>query len=225
MLRIIDTVDISVLQHPVSSHIRRGHSDSEYDLLVIDECSTVSNADMTKVLETTAAKLIVLVGDVYQIESIQFGNWFSVVRSFIPSTAVFELTTPFRTKNASLLTFWDKVRRIDDDVAEFIARNGYSTVLDESLFLAHGDDEIVLCLNYDGLYGINNINRFLQSSNPGAATNWRVSTYKVGDPIIFNETERFRPVIYNNLKGRIAGIERFTGRIQFDVAAHHCEVE
>jgi ATP-dependent exoDNAse (exonuclease V) alpha subunit len=72
-------------------------------------------------------------------------------------------------------------------------------------------------LNYDGLYGINNINRFLQSSNSGAATSWRVSTYKVGDPVLFNEIERFRPVIYNNLKGRIVGIERVRGQIQFDV--------
>ena len=72
-------------------------------------------------------------------------------------------------------------------------------------------------MNYDGLYGINNINRFLQSSNPAAAITWGVSTYKVGDPVLFNETERFRPVIYNNLKGRIVGIERVPGRIQFDV--------
>lgn len=201
----------------ISSHIRRSASDPEYDLLVIDECSTVSNADMIKVLETTSARLIVLVGDVYQIESIQFGNWFSAVRSFIPNTSVFELTTPYRTKNVALLKFWEKVRGIDDDIAEFVARNGYSTVLNESLFESHGEDGIILCLNYDGLYGINNVNRFLQSSNPGAATTWRASTYKVGDPILFNDTERFRPVIHNNLKGRIAGIERFTGRIQFDV--------
>jgi ATP-dependent exoDNAse (exonuclease V) alpha subunit len=130
---------------------------------------------------------------------------------------VFELTTPFRTKNASLLEFWNKVRNIEDDLAEVMARNGYSTVLDKTLFETQGQDEIILCLNYDGLYGINNINRFLQSSNPGAATIWRVSTYKIGDPVLFYETERFRPVIYNNLKGRIVGIDRVPGRIQFDV--------
>lgn len=201
----------------ISSQIHRSVSDPEYDLLVIDECSTVSNADLIKVLETTSFKLLVLVGDVYQIESIQFGNWFGIIRSFIPRTSVFELTTPFRTKNESLLGFWDKVRKFDDDIAEVIAHNGYSTVLDKSLFEAQREDEIILCLNYDGLYGINNINRFLQSSNPGAATTWRVSTYKVGDPVLFNETERFRPVIYNNLKGQIVGIERFADRIQFDV--------
>ena len=201
----------------ISSQIYRSAADREYDLLIIDECSTVSNADLIKVLEKTSFKLLVLVGDVYQIESIQFGNWFGIMRSFIPGTSVFELTTPFRTKNDSLLSFWNKVRHVDDDIAEVMARNGYATVLDKTLFESHGQDEIILCLNYDGLYGINNINRFLQSSNPGAATTWRVSTYKIGDPVLFNETERFRPVIYNNLKGRIIAIEHVPGRIQFDV--------
>jgi len=201
----------------ISSQIYRSASDPEYDLLVIDECSTVSNADLIKMLEKTSSKLLVLVGDVYQIESIQFGNWFGIIRSFIPSTSVFELTTPFRAKNDSLLSFWDKVRNIDDDIAEVMARNGYSTVLDKTLFVAQCEDEIILCLNYDGLYGINNINRFLQSSNRAAATAWGVSTYKIGDPVLFYETERFRPVMYNNLKGRIVGIERVPGRIQFDV--------
>ncbi|GAA5157788.1 ATP-dependent RecD-like DNA helicase [Viridibacterium curvum] len=201
----------------ISSQIGRRASATEYDLLVIDECSTVSNADLLAVLEKTSFKLLVLVGDVYQIESIQFGNWFEIIRSFIPSTSVFELTTPYRTKNDSLLSFWNKVRAIEDDLTEIMARNGYSTVLDKTLFEPQGKDEIILCLNYDGLYGINNINRFLQSGNPGAATTWRVSTYKIGDPVLFNDTDRFRPVIYNNLKGRIVGIDHERGRIQFDV--------
>jgi len=44
-------------------------SDPEYDFLVIDERSTVSNADLIKVLEKTSFRLILLVGDVYQIEA------------------------------------------------------------------------------------------------------------------------------------------------------------
>lgn len=201
----------------ISSQIGRKASLVEYDLLVIDECSTVSNADLIKVLERASFKLLVLVGDVYQIESIQFGNWFEIVRSFIPSTSVFELTTPFRTKNDALLGFWNKARTIEDDLAEVMARHGYSSVLDKTLFETQGQDEIILCLNYDGLYGINNINRFLQTSNTGTATMWRVSTYKIGDPVLFHEAERFRPVIYNNLKGRIVGIDHTPGRIQFDI--------
>ena len=201
----------------INSQIGRKSSTKDYDLLVIDECSTVSNSDILEVLSKTSFKLLVLVGDVYQIESIQFGNWFEIIRSFIPSTSVFELTTPFRTRNGSLLALWDKVRSIDNDIAELMAHNGYSTVLDRTLFQALEQDEIILCLNYDGLYGINNINRFLQSGNPGKATNWRATTYKIGDPVLFNETERFRPVIYNNLKGWIVSCERFKERIQFDV--------
>ncbi len=202
----------------VSSQIYRTAADPEYDLIIIDECSTVSNEDLIKVLEKTYFRLIVLVGDLYQVESIQFGNWFGIIRSFIPGTSVFELTTPFRTSNQLLLTFWNKVRNLEDDIAETMARNGYSSVLDQTLFESHGQDEIILCLNYDGLYGINNVNRFLQSSNSGAATTWRESTYKIGDPVLFHEAERFRPVIYNNLKGWIVGIEHAPGRIQFDVA-------
>lgn len=201
----------------ISSHISRSALHSNCDLLIIDECSTVSNADLLKVLENTSFKLLVLVGDVFQIESIQFGNWFEIIRSFIPSNSVFELTTPFRTKNAQLLDFWNKVRNIQDDIAEAMARNRYSSVLDKTLFEARGQDEIILCLNYDGLYGINNINRFLQSSNPGAATTWGPYTYKVNDPVLFYESERFRPLIYNNLKGWIRGIDRQPGRIQFEV--------
>ena len=46
---------------------------------------------------------------------------------------------------------------------------------------------------------------------------WGVSTYKVGDPVLFNETERFGRVIYNNLKGRIVDIGYDIGQIQFSV--------
>lgn len=201
----------------ISSQI--GSNDAtNYDVLIIDECSTVSNSHLLRVLERTSFKLLVLVGDVFQIESIQFGNWFGLARSFIPKTAVFELTTPFRTKNADVLDLWSTVRDMNDDIAETLARNGYSAVLNETLFQAQRSDEIILCLNYDGLYGINNVNRFLQSSNPGAATAWGASTYKVGDPVLFSETDRFRPVIYNNLKGKIVDIQTFPGHIQFDVS-------
>jgi hypothetical protein len=201
----------------ISSQISRSDR-ADYDLMIIDECSTVSNSDLLKVLNQTSFKLLVLVGDVFQIESIQFGNWFGLARDFIPDTAAFELKTPFRTSNSNLLDLWSSVRDVKADIAEMLARNGYSTVLDESLFHAQREDEIILCLNYDGLYGINNVNRFLQSSNPREATTWRASTYKVGDPVLFNETVRFRPLIYNNLKGKIVNIQTFPGRIEFDVS-------
>ncbi|NUW06800.1 AAA family ATPase [Streptomyces sp. CAI-21] len=203
----------------ISRHVRAGTSSgATYDVLVIDECSTVSNASFLKVLENTSFDLLVLVGDVYQIESIEFGNWFSIIRSYIPSESVFELTEPFRTTDQGLLTLWDRVRNLDDRIEESLSKNGYSTVLGEALFQNRSDDEIVLCLNYDGLYGINNVNRFLQASNPNPPVAWSESTYKVGDPVLFNESDRFSPVIFNNLKGTIVKIDRVPGRITFDVS-------
>ncbi|OSC75609.1 helicase [Streptomyces sp. BF-3] len=202
----------------ISRHTRNSTSSgTKYDVLVIDECSTVSNASLLDVLEKTSFDLLVLVGDVYQIESIEFGNWFNIIRSYIPSESVFELTEPFRTTDQGLLTLWGRVRNLDDHIEESLSKNGYSKVLGESLFQHRSDDEIVLCLNYDGLYGINNVNRFLQASNPNSAVAWSESTYKVGDPVLFNETDRFSPVIFNNLKGKIVKIDRAPGRITFDV--------
>lgn len=195
---------------------------TDYDLLIIDECSTVNNRDMRDIITKATYKLLVLVGDSYQIASIRFGNWFSLARAFVPKASVFELTKPYRSNNAGLLTLWDRVRKMDDTILELITRQGYSATLDVSIFEPVEADEIILCLNYDGLYGINNINRFLQESNPSFAVLWGIQQYKVNDPILFNESDRFAPVIYNNMKGRIVGIETLdsekpTERIQFDI--------
>lgn len=199
----------------IASHLGRGRAN--YDVLVIDECSIVSNADMLKVLDGTNFQLLVLVGDVFQIEAIQFGNWFSIAPDFLPKQAVFQLTKPWRTNDQALLDFWAKVRNLEDGIEEAIAHHGYAGVLDESLFTRQREDEIILCLNYDGLYGINNINRFLQAGNPGKSANWGANTYKVGDPVVFGNSGRFQPLIYNNLKGKIVDIQLEGDRIQFDV--------
>jgi DNA replication protein DnaC len=197
--------------------VRNTNITLNYDLLFIDECSTVSNADLLNVLNAVSCKLIVLVGDVFQIESIRFGNWFEIIKSFIPVTSVFELKNPYRTEDRKLIDVWSKVRNINDDITETLNSGGYSSDLDESLFKKQGNDGIILCLNYDGLYGINNINRFLQNSNPGKAVRRGAVTYKVGDPILFNETDRFKPLIYNNLKGWITDVVAGQGKITFDV--------
>lgn len=198
-------------------HDKRAETD--YDLLIIDECSTISNEDMLSVLQKATYKYLILVGDIYQIESIRYGNWFSAVRSFMPDASVIELTGQFRAKKENLLTLWNKVRNLDDDILEHITKNDnrYSSVLNESVLEATDEDEIILCLNYDGLYGINNINRFLQGNNPNKEVNWGVHTYKVGDPILFNESRRFMPSVYNNQKGNIVAIKVQDGRIWFDI--------
>jgi hypothetical protein len=180
---------------------------TEYDILVMDECSMVSNADMAGIIEKVSCEIMLLVGDTYQIESIVFGNWFSMAKYFIPGYAWNELEKPYRTDDQHLLEFWKKVRNLDDDLTEYIVNHRYSCGLDSSVFDKKSEDEIILCLNYDGLYGINNINRFLQENNPSKAYRWGLWTFKVGDPILFNESERFMPVLYNNLKGKIVDIE------------------
>ena len=206
----------------IESFKRQGSAFAKYKLLVIDECSTVSNKDMVEVLQKANFEMLLLVGDTYQIDAIQFGNWFSVLKAFLPESAVFELTQPHRTKDKRLLELWDKVRQMDDTAKEVIERESYSLKVDESLLSSLEPGEAILCLNYDGLYGINNINRFLQESNPNPAVQWDIQQYKVGDPILFLDSDRFFPVIHKKMKGIIMGIESLAPdtdeeRIQFDV--------
>jgi len=201
----------------IASFISNKNIDTDCDILVIDECSTLGNSDMRNVLEKANFKLLVLVGDIFQIESISFGNWFSIAKSFIPSGSIFELTKPYRSTDDNLLLVWDRVRNIDIAILEPLVKNNYSTKLDESIFDKAENDQIILCLNYDGLYGINNINRFLQNSNPNPSVQWSTNIYKIGDPILFNETERFAPLIYNNMKGQITKIEVEKNQIWFNV--------
>lgn len=201
----------------IAKFLSQTRTEKDFDLLFVDECSTVSNSDMLEVLNKASFQLLILVGDIFQIESISFGNWFSALQSFVPKGSMTELTIPYRTKNSKLLELWKKVRNIDDDILEHITTNNYSTTLDDSIFVYSEDDEIILLLNYDGLYGINNINKFLQGNNDNVAILWGNLTYKVGDPILFNDTKRFGPSIYNNLKGKIVDIKTFEDRIQFDI--------
>lgn len=207
----------------IASFLKKDTVAPECHLLVIDECSTVNNADMVSILQKAKFQVLLLVGDTYQIDSIRFGNWFTAIRSFIPEKAVYELTEPYRARNnRRLLSLWAKVRHMDDDVLELIEKQSCSLKVDDSLLRKDDEDEAILCLNYDGLYGINNINRFLQESNPNKPVQWGILQYKVGDPILFLESNRFHPLIYNNMKGKIVGIEVFdagtvNARIQFDI--------
>jgi len=192
-------------------------TNSSYDIVFIDECSTVDNFAMKELLRKLRCRLLVLVGDVYQIRSIKLGNWFSLARYFLEPEISYELNTPYRSKQSGMVELWNKVRLLDERTEEYIAMQHYAAELDDSVFVQEDQDEVILCLNYDGLYGINNINRFLQNDNPHQAVNWDSWIYKVGDPVIFNEQNRFYPTLYNNLKGWIRGIKKTVSNIQFDV--------
>ena len=207
----------------VKSFLMSRESEITTDVLIIDECSVISNKEMLDVLKKAKFGVLILVGDIFQIESIKFGNWFYLAKDFL-SSSVIELTTPWRAKdNNNLLLLWEKVRNIDnvrnteDDLLEHITTNKYSEELSESIFESLEEDEIILCLNYDGFYGINNINRFLQQSNKNNPIRWNNHIYKVNDPVLFNESRRFGSSIYNNLKGEIIDIEISEEKIRFDI--------
>lgn len=193
---------------------------SDYDLIVVDECSTVCNADMRRILERKNYSYLILVGDIYQIESIGFGNWFSLAPKFIPKRCRHELLIPYRARNENLVKIWERVRELKNpnDILEHLTHYHCTTNLDESIFQPIQENEIILCLNYDGLYGINNINHFMQSSNNGHTEQWGVHLYKENDPILFKENNRFKGLLYNNLKGRIQKIEKEKERIWFTIA-------
>ena len=201
----------------IKSHISQGRT--YCDILFIDECSAVSNEHMAKILENTSFKLLVLVGDVYQIESINFGNWFAIAKYFVQPHAISELTYVHRSSDTNLKSLFESVRELDGKIDGKMAKllDQYSVEMDESIFDVPTDDEIVLCLNYDGLYGINNINRFLQDNNYSKSVQLDMETYKVNDKIIFNDNERFGHYLYNNLKGKITDIQENDSFVKFFV--------
>lgn len=67
------------------------------------------------------------------------------------------------------------------------------------------------------MYGVNNINRYMQKVNPSNPIEWGNWVYKVGDKVLFNDNKRFGGVLYNNLKGTIVAIDRKAEEIVFQI--------
>lgn len=192
----------------IDRFIRRSRYNTIYcDLIVVDECSTVKNDDILTVLSLLGEAALVLIGDTYQIEAIGFGNWFNICRKVMPPHCCHELTIPHRSMDKNLKKLWDEIRNMGDNnvVLEQTVRNDYSHPIDEDIFTPRAADEIILCLNYSGLYGLNNINRLLQMSNPAPPVDIGILRFKAGDPVLFNDSRRF-PLLYNNLKGKIVAL-------------------
>lgn len=192
--------------------------DCEYDVAVVDECSVVSNRLMNDYLRKLKTKVLILSGDIYQIPSIDFGNWFHLAKSFLPDTAKCELTEQFRTDDVVLKELWEKVRSFDKYLGSYLEAKRLVRPLGKDIFDKFDDDEVILCLNYDGLFGVNNINLYLQTMNDNETYTWYQYTFKVGDPVLFSDTNRFSGIIYNNLKGVIKKISKDTDKITFDVS-------
>jgi len=192
---------------------------SDYDLVFIDECSIIDNRTMKRLLKLISDNsLVILAGDINQIESIEFGNWFYYAKDIMPSKSIVELTDTWRTDDINLKNLWNAVRSKDHLITEMLAMDGpYSDNISNDLFVKKSEDEIVLCLNYDGKFGLNSINNYFQEANvDNKAYVWKEWKYKVGDPILFNESKRF-PSLYNNLKGTIVAIESGENFIKFTI--------
>lgn len=129
-----------------------------------------------------------------------------------------DLDREFRSHNNPFLPkVWKKVRELDDSIDETLNEYKIPSNLNKTIFEKKKDDEIILCLNYDGLYGINNINKYLQENNENKPIIWKQYTFKIGDPILFVENSRFGNVLYNNLKGTILGVEQDDNKIYFSI--------
>lgn len=192
----------------------------DYDIIFVDECSTIDNRTMRIFLgKVTSDTFLVLAGDIHQIESIEFGNWFFYAKDIIKTQgASVELLNTWRTKDQALISLWNEVRTRSALITEKLVIDGpFSEDIGPEVFEQGTGDEVILCLNYDGKFGLNNMNHYFQAANSkGEAVPWAEWSYKVGDPILFNDSKRFF-LLYNNLKGRIAKIEKDFSSISFTV--------
>lgn len=199
----IDNCDFEIIDS-----ITRSNSAVIHDIVFIDECSTIDNRTMELLLgKISNDALIVMSGDIYQIESIDFGNWFFYEKDIVKAKgASIELSSTWRTEKEELKGLWKAVREKSTIVTEMLSMEGpFSENLGENIF--HLDeDEVVLCLNYDGKFGLNNMNQYFQNANTNSkAFSWEEWSYKIGDRIIFTNTRR-STLLYNNLKGTIINI-------------------
>ncbi len=194
----------------------------KYDIIIVDECSTIDNNTMErltkKIIDGTK---LVLSGDIFQIESIEFGNWFYYAKDIINTRgSQVELLHNWRTNDNTLINLWQEVREKRPIITERLAKGGvFFDNLGRKIFQPQDEDEIVLCLNYDGKFGLNCINQYFQNANTnGKAVPWAEWSFKNGDRILFLDTKRFN-VLYNNLKGKIVSIETYKDRIVFTIDA------
>lgn len=195
-------------------NLKKSHN--EYDLIIIDEASFVSTDDAFNIIKKYVDKNILIVGDTEQIQSIEFGNWFKLaVKKYQNKNFVYVLDKDFRSDSDALPRLWKNVRDDHSDkLLELLSSFNMSSKLTNDVFKIN-DNEVVLCLNYDGLYGINNVNRYLQAKNPNDGYLYQQNFYKVGDPVVFIVNDFDDWGVYNNLTGKIVDIKDSEEEIEF----------
>ncbi|MCI8344323.1 MAG: AAA family ATPase [Clostridia bacterium] len=189
-----------------------------YEIIIVDEASFVSTKSIEKIIGMYNNSAFLFVGDPSQIESIDFGNWFELlINLFNNKNVVFTLDVEYRTKVVELTKIWNEVRiGKKNDILELLSAFEMTDEINDDIFNIQGN-EVVLCLNYDGLYGINNINRYLQASNPNEAYEYQQNLYKVDDPVVFITNDYSEYGIYNNLSGKIVNIDDEPENITFKI--------
>ncbi|HBS10522.1 MAG TPA: hypothetical protein DEA28_02170 [Firmicutes bacterium] len=212
----------------IESFINSGPTNPSLSLILIDECSMVSNKDMASILsKLTDDTIILMSGDTYQIESIEFGNWFKLGQNFLKDDCYVNLTENYRTSNCYLSNLWNTVRAANANMGSkenlieaMLARYNFTSADVESILnkTSFNDDEIALCLNYDGLYGLNNINLLLQAQNNNRSYKFGDYIFKPNDPILFKANSYYKGMFYNNLKGKIIKIEQEENDIYFTIS-------
>lgn len=195
---------------------------SWYDVIIVDEATFVSTASINSILNEYQRSDFLFVGDPEQIQSIEFGNWFKLLLEILNSkNVVYALEKEHRTDDNELVKVWNTVRRGKQrDTLELLSAYDMTEKLGDEIF-SLSEGEVVLCLNYDGLYGINNVNRYLQATNPNTAFEYQQNIYKVGDPVVFITNDYNVYGIYNNLKGKIADIQDDEENIAFKIELYN----
>ena len=190
----------------------------KYDIIIVDEASFVSTNSIEKIIGVYESSDFMFVGDPGQIESIEYGNWFDLLLNILKvKDIVFTLDVEHRTKIVELTKIWDEIRLgKKKNIIELLAAYEMTEEINDDIFKVR-ENEVVLCLNYDGLYGINNVNRYLQASNPNKAYEYQQNLYKVGDPVVFITNDYSEYGIYNNLSGKIADIRNEEENITFKI--------
>lgn len=180
---------------------------NEYEFIVIDEAGFIPTKMICEILTINQNANFLIVGDPYQIESIEFGNWFKIILDiFKKSNFIYKLDVNHRAKTDELQKVWDSIRNLseygDNKILELLSTFEFAKPISKDV-LSLNIGEVVLSLNYDGLYGINNMNRYLQCLNKNDGFIYQQNIYKVDDPVVFivNDYDSFG--LYNNTKGRI----------------------
>ncbi|WP_434326850.1 AAA family ATPase [Mesomycoplasma hyorhinis] len=190
---------------------------NDYDILILDECSVISNRDFLEILNRAKFKKIILVGDEKQIDSIAFGNWFDLIlREDLFKDSIWELTKIQRTDSDTLKKLWEITRQTYspstgstywNKIYEYLVKNEFFANL-EDLFtetMKINEDYILLTLNYEGLFGINNLNNYFQEKNVNKLYEFGFKKFKIGDPVLFFDISN-NPGIPKNTKGKILNI-------------------